>query len=386
MKKLSCVLHIGLDTYPPLSEDFATKPIWQELAKVAEKYLVVARSRKHRFEHYRDSNLETFLVPKLTQPLYALASIYAVYLAWRHRPEVIVVQEPIIGGTTARLCRFVSHAKILMEVHSEAYFFWQRSSNLYLRLLAWLAFTNYSHADRIRALTTGFKNRLGEKGLPADRISVVPTRVSLDTFDVSVREKRGSLRKKFHIPSDALVFVSTGRFTPDKNHHLLLTAFELIHRRLPKTFLTLIGDGIMRDPYRQWITEHGLDASVILTGTVPPTKVAEFLAASDMYVHPSRAGTEALPRAVLEAMAMELPVIATNVAAIPEVVADGKSGIVIPPDDFGALTRAMEQLGKNQQLREQWGRHGLARVRQQYEWQKNFEAYRKLLLATAGES
>jgi glycosyltransferase involved in cell wall biosynthesis len=175
--------------------------------------------------------------------------------------------------------------------------------------------------------------------------------------------------------------VSVGRLQEPKDFETLVRA---LGRLEPGTFRArLVGDGPDREHVQALLDELQLGDAAELVGT--SDDVAGILAAADVFVLSSR--SEGLPVAILEAMAMALPVVATDVGGIPELVADGQTGLLVPPGDVGALAVALEQLLRDAELRRRLGAAGRARAENEFSverWrEEHVELYRSLL-ASAG--
>lgn len=138
---------------------------------------------------------------------------------------------------------------------------------------------------------------------------------------------------------EAPVFLSVGRFSPEKGHLVLLDAFAAVHAAHPETRLVLAGDGPMRADLERRISALGLRDVVRITGWVTSDQVREELCGARALVHPSF--TEGLPVVIMEAMATHRPVIATYIAGIPELVRDGQTGWLVPAGRAEDLTEAM---------------------------------------------
>jgi glycosyltransferase involved in cell wall biosynthesis len=114
---------------------------------------------------------------------------------------------------------------------------------------------------------------------------------------------------------------------------------------------------------------HHLREHVLFAGAVPRESVAEYLAASDLLVLPSR--SEGLPHAVLEAMAFGLPVVASAVGGVPEAVQDGVTGVLVPPEDVQALAGGLETLMGDLELCERYGAAARAAFeRREHTWDR----------------
>jgi glycosyltransferase involved in cell wall biosynthesis len=147
-----------------------------------------------------------------------------------------------------------------------------------------------------------------------------------------------------------------GRLADGKGHEVLLDAVRLMDDFEGSVCIT--GDGPLYDSLEESIEKQGLSEKVFLTGY--RDDVPRILAASDVLVLPSF--REGAPRVITEAMASGLPVVATEIAGIPEQVDDGESGFLIPTGDARALAQRLEQLLGNDELREKMGEQGLEHV------------------------
>lgn len=158
------------------------------------------------------------------------------------------------------------------------------------------------------------------------------------------------------LPGERPRVVMVGRLADGKGHEVLLDAVDLIGDF--QGSVSIVGDGPLYDDVEQEIRLRELTEDVFLTGF--RDDISQVLATSDVLVLPSfREGT---PRVITEAMASGLPVVATDIAGIPEQVADGGSGYLIPTGDPEALAERLEALLVNAELRERIGARGLERV------------------------
>ncbi len=149
----------------------------------------------------------------------------------------------------------------------------------------------------------------------------------------------------------------TARLVPVKAHHdVLIPAFAQLVRQINDAELILIGDGPQREELQLLMQRLGIESAVHFSGHQDNSRVYEELAKADVYVHSSH--EEGLPFAVLEAMAVGLPVVATRVGGVPEAVRDGVTGLLVPPGDVAAFSEAMVVLGKDPLLRMTMGSAG----------------------------
>ena len=181
-----------------------------------------------------------------------------------------------------------------------------------------------------------------------DQYTTVYSAVDLDAFaDADPAED---------LPGERPRVVMIGRLADGKGHGVLLDAVESLDD--VEGSVCLVGDGPLYDDLDAEITERGLGDRVFLTGF--RDDVPRVLAASDVLVLPSfREGT---PRVITEAMASGLPVVATDIAGIPEQVVDGENGFLIEPSGVDTLASQIERLVDSKPLRQRLGAEGRRRV------------------------
>jgi glycosyltransferase involved in cell wall biosynthesis len=159
-------------------------------------------------------------------------------------------------------------------------------------------------------------------------------------------------------PGKRLLFV--GRLAAVKGVPVLLRAFAETLEAHPEAHLTLIGDGPERARIEALARELGLGGAVRFPGYLSQDEVADELARADLFVLPSFA--EGVPVVLMEAMAARLPVVATRIAGIPELVDEGVAGRLVPPGDAASLARALSDLLAEPDLRRRMGEAGREKV------------------------
>jgi glycosyltransferase involved in cell wall biosynthesis len=153
--------------------------------------------------------------------------------------------------------------------------------------------------------------------------------------------------------------VAVGSLVRNKGHHVLLEAMRRVSSELPEMRLVIAGGGPERAALEDQIGRAGLAGRVTLAGVVE--RVEALLARADIFVLPS-VYREGLSLALLEAMSFGLPVIASRIGGIPEVVVDGTTGILVPPGDSASLAAAVRRLANDPQEGARMGRRGRARI------------------------
>ncbi len=154
-----------------------------------------------------------------------------------------------------------------------------------------------------------------------------------------------------------------GRLTKQKSVEILLKAIKILKNKYSKNLkIAIVGDGELKENLNNLTVELGVNREVKFLGVRKDVK--ELMVSSKIFVLPSR--WEGFGIVIIEAMSNMLPVIATNVGGIPELIEDGKDGILVPPENPKALARAISNLLENEELREKLSKAAYRKVREKY--------------------
>jgi glycosyltransferase involved in cell wall biosynthesis len=178
-----------------------------------------------------------------------------------------------------------------------------------------------------------------ERFLAAEKVTLIPNSVDLRRFDPA-RHSAEAARTALGLSPDDTVVGSVGHLSPVKGHADLLEAAAVLARRVPRLRVVLVGDGPLRASLTETARSLGIADRVVFTGVRDDVPVV--LAAMDVFALPSR--TEGMSNALLEAMAMARPVVATAVDGNADLVRDGVTGRLVPPRDPAALGSALSAL------------------------------------------
>ena len=168
---------------------------------------------------------------------------------------------------------------------------------------------------------------------------------------------------------DGLEIVCVGRMVPAKGHLILLRAFSDLVRQGHKLRLRLVGDGGERGRIESFVSREQLDDVVTFEGALNHQSTRQKLARADIFVLASFA--EGVPIALMEAMAMEIPCISTVVAGIPELIRDGREGLLVPASSQQALCSALARLISDAAFRQTLAQAARRRVQESYDLKKN---------------
>ena len=205
-----------------------------------------------------------------------------------------------------------------------------------------------------------------------ERLHVIPNGIEPASEDPEARDR---VRREFAL-GDAPTLVVVSRLHPDKGHSLLLDVLADLRAEFPALRLLVVGEGGERSALERKAQALGLGDAVVFTGF--RTDVLDLLRASDIFVLPSF--HEGIPYAALEAMSVALPVVATAVGGLNELVAHGATGLLVPPGEPEPLKEALARVLRDLDLGREMGRAGLARVRENYTLDRMLERTEALLL------
>lgn len=218
-----------------------------------------------------------------------------------------------------------------------------------------------------------------QQGVPAHKIRVIYNGIDPNQFQVC--ESQTVVRRSLGLPVGVPLIGCVARLEPVKGHSYLIDAMAEIRAHLPQAILLIVGTGTAQVTLREKVRKQGLSGAVLFLGE--RQDIPTLLRAMDLFVLPSL--DEGLGIALLEAMAMGLPVVATNVGGIPEVVDNGRTGILVPPQDSEALAQAVIALLRDEKRRQRMGMLGKERALSQFTAQRSAAQletlYRSLLQA-----
>jgi glycosyltransferase involved in cell wall biosynthesis len=225
---------------------------------------------------------------------------------------------------------------------------------------------------RVVAISQAVAARLAAGGVAEAIIRVVPSAVEPEHLRPQI--EREVVRKTFGVERDAPCLLAVAALVHRKGLDVLLDALVLVSEEGHSPTLWIAGDGPQRRRLERRASERGVAAQVRFLGQ--RSDVADLLAACDVFVLPSR--REGLGVASLEAMALARPVVATRVGGLGEAVVHEQTGLLVPPDDPGALAEALARLLGDAALRERLGAAGPARIAERYGSQAMVDAYERL--------
>jgi glycosyltransferase involved in cell wall biosynthesis len=212
--------------------------------------------------------------------------------------------------------------------------------------------------DRVVGVGEAVRQALiANEGIPPERVAVIYNGIDLARC-AAAREERRAVRREMEVADDELVILQVARLDYLKDHATAVRTLAEVAPRRPDARLVLVGEGPERGAVQEEVRRLALGGRVRLLGL--RKDVPRLLAGADLLLLTSI--SEGIPLTLIEAMAAGLPVVSTRVGGVPEVVEDGRTGLLAPAGDAAALGRHVCELADNPRLRDELGRRGRERA------------------------
>lgn len=252
-------------------------------------------------------------------------------LCQSNRYEIVICQRYKASYIMQWVAQFIAIPKIIFVMHAIG------TMNSFSRrlLAAILQRNNMFYAGVSNAVRDDLRNHLWR--VPQDKIIILYNVLDVPLVEAALYS-RSEARLLLSLPEDIFIFGHVGRLEANKDQKTLLRAFAACHTKHPHSRLVVMGDGVLRDDLHRLANELAITSAVIFTGFV--TDGYRYMRAFDCFVLTSK--QEAFGRVLLEAMIAEVPVVATGVFGIPEVVGD--VGSLVKVGNVAAIAGAMEKI------------------------------------------
>lgn len=365
------VLHIGAGRYKPDDTSHPTFDIWRELARGFRRYTVIGRSTEPVAATLQEGNLTVHLLPSrlVREAEFLFSQFFALKIAKDVGADVVVSQSPVLGGLAGLAICLRLGAKLMVELHTDEFFEPAAigSSNWVLQKLSAPVLPR---AHLVRVLSDGMKKRAVSKyGAEIENHTVaLPPRVDLARFLVKSDWGVGSCLK----------IIIVGSVIKRKRQYELITA--LLQSDLPVE-IWIVGDGPELEACRATAADLGDEDKVRFFGRINHAELSEILPQADVFVMFST--HEGTPRAIMEAMAVGLPVVTTDAGFCADIIEHGVEGLVLGADPKQEIIHVLKHLFDNSELRARMGQAAHQRAVRDYDAGKLYERYRSLIRETA---
>lgn len=329
------------------------------------------------FEMAREMNLKTKLIAlKPLRKLHLFSFIRGVarlfFFVRKEKIDIIhsnaaASRESIAGALAARLAGvpFIYHARVL------------ESSKGIERFLGKLSKKIIATSEKVKEKFSFVKDK--------NKLVKILNAVDLSEFDPQTRGGEKA-REEFQIDRAEKIIGAVGRLYPLKGLEVFLNAAYEVVKRISKTRFLIIGDDASSSGYKEKLVkqaeELGIKGKVLFTGF--RQDIPELFSLMDIFVLPSLEGYEAFGRVVIEAMAMEKPVIATRSGGVPEIIDEGVTGILVPPANAGELAKSIVSLLENKEKAKKMGLQGRQKVERLYSLRDHLASMENLYLEILG--
>jgi len=198
-------------------------------------------------------------------------------------------------------------------------------------------------------------NESVRKWFPVRKKTIYTIMNGIDTIKFSPNEQdRNRVRKRLGVREGELLLMTSGTISKEKGHHLVVEALNILFKKNVKLKLMIVGNGEYLTSISGLIDKFGLNDNIILTGFVPNELISNYYNAADIYLIPTFRA-EGLPFALIEAMSISLPIIASKAGGIPNVLENDKEGLLINPGDTDEIVSKILTLLRNKDLRKSLG-------------------------------
>jgi glycosyltransferase involved in cell wall biosynthesis len=234
---------------------------------------------------------------------------------------------------------------------------------------SWLCSAMVAVSEQVRAYA------VTREGAGQSKLVVIENGIDPLQVNKLSQTDRNALRTEMGVPSGTVLLLTVGRLTVQKGHAVLLDAIVQLKEKGLQPVFAFAGDGPLRVELEEKAQQLRISSQIRFLGV--RDDINELLLSADIFVQPSL--WEGLSLALLEALLAGIPVVATQVEGVVDVVEDGHSALLVPPRDAGLLAAAIELLVNDETLRRHLGFAGLQRAQARYSMERMGNAYEDLL-------
>ncbi len=312
-----------------------------------------------------DNHMKVWPFEHLVQPISPLKdtlALFDLFLFLKRNPYHIVHTHNSKSGFLGRLAAQLAGIPVIVHtVHGFAFHdqepLWRQSLFRNLERMG-------SHwCDKMIFISQPLIDwALREKITDKENIEKIYSGIQLDQFRPVMADVKMKNREKWKLNKDDLVIGIVSKLWEGKGHTTLIEAFKTLKQRLDNVKLVIVGEGDLYGELLRAVDKSGLSDSVLFTGF--QMDVSEILSTFDVAVLPSF--FEGMGRVLLEAMAMEKPVVASHVGGIPDLVKHQLNGLLVKPGDVAELANALEQILNDRVFSSKMGKEGRKRIQEQF--------------------
>ncbi len=277
------------------------------------------------------------------------------------------------NGPPAALAARAYGLPLVISLHGSDIYLAERS-----RAIATVAGVAFRSAAAVTACSADLRDRGVRLGARPATTTVIPYGVDIREFRPD-EAARTAVRAELGLDDGAPLVLGLGRLVAKKGFGVLLDAWPQVLAHAPRATLCIVGYGDLRGPLEEQARRLGVATQVRFPGQLERRRAAAYMAAADVFALPIvREGVDGLPNVLLEAMGAGMPVVASRVAGVPDVIDDDVHGMIVPERDPAALAAAILRLITDRPFAEQLGRAARARVERELTWEKTCERFERV--------
>jgi glycosyltransferase involved in cell wall biosynthesis len=342
-----------------------------ELMKNNVEVTILTRRQPGTVAFERISNISVYRLPAKGPKGFAsfTFTLCCLNMIRKLKPDIVHSHIMFSPATVGLMAKFMFHTRFVITVHRSGpapYGEIERLKQLFMGNLRLKLFRRY--ADRFIVISREIDTELSGAGIPEKKRVIIPNTVETEYFYPLSYDDKQKLRQGLGINSNHVV-VFTGRLSPEKQVHMLLSIWPGVRKVYKDALLIIVGDGPESETLKKNTSE-----GVLFTGAVTDTR--PYFQAADLFVLPSLA--EGLSIAMLEAMASALPVIITDLAGASDLITHKKNGWLIPPGNVKLLEQGIAELFNDDAMRNNIGREGREHILENYSLNSAAEQLRNL--------
>ena len=235
-----------------------------------------------------------------------------------------------------------------------------------------------SNLDLYITVSENDRQSLLRSNIPNEKIELIYNAVNANSQNLP---NNTDLRRQYSIPQNSIICIAVGRLVAIKGFDILIQTAHLLGQQLENVHFLIVGDGQCKPELLDQVNALGVNKSVTFAGSQDHETVLSFVKSSDIFIMPSR--YEGTPIALLEAASLGIPVIASNVGGIPELVQDQVHALLVPPDDPQSLAQAVKRIINDKKLAETLSANAVERIKEKFNIDRQLEltwsAYQKAL-------
>jgi glycosyltransferase involved in cell wall biosynthesis len=302
---------------------------------------------------YNDQSLRK-LSYVLAPSFFISGLISLIKLHKKHRFDIIHAHWVIPNGPIATTFSLITNTPMIITLHGSDIFV-----SLKKGFLGFITKICFKYASFITVCSQHLYESALSLGAIPEQLRLIVWGADPAIFDPSNFPPQDIIRKSLKLPTSGNIILSLGRLVKKKGVEYLIKAAPYVKKKVPDVSIVIAGDGPELKTLKQLAVELRAQDYIHFIGKVDWDYVPLLLHASDVFVAPSiedeSGNMDGLPTTILEAMAAGKPVVATNIAGIPLVILDGRTGLLVPPRDSHALAEAIVLILLNKSLREKMG-------------------------------